>query len=342
MDNPLVAIVILNFNGAKYLQKFLPNVIENSNEVWAQVVVADNGSTDDSVAYLQANFPNIKLLAWQDNLGYAGGYNKALSQIKASYFVLLNSDVEVSKDWLLPVITLLQSDDKIVAAQPKILDFNRKSYFEYAGGSGGFIDVYGYPFAAGRVFNTIEEDTGQYNQQMPIFWASGACLFVNAEAFWEVGGLDADFFAHQEEIDLCWRLQRAGYEIFSCPSSEVFHVGGGTLNYANPRKTFLNFRNNLIMLSKNLSLGRLCWIIPQRLVLDGIAALQSVVENKSFVDLWAILKAHFAFYASIFSIIKKRQSLHLPYDLPVTMYKRSVLWKYFVERKKTVRQLFKF
>lgn len=341
MDNPLVAIVILNFNGKKFLQQFLPNVIGNSNEDWAQVVVADNGSTDGSVAYLQAHFPNIKLLAWEENLGYAGGYNKALSQIDATYFVLLNSDVEVTKDWLLPVVALLQSDDKVVAAQPKILDYNRKDFFEYAGGSGGFLDVYGYPFAAGRVFDTVEKDNGQYNQQMPIFWASGACLFVNAEAFWQVGGLDADFFAHQEEIDLCWRLQRAGFEIFSCPTSEVFHVGGGTLNYANPHKTFLNFRNNLTMLSKNLSVGRLCWLLPQRLVLDGVAALQSVIKNKSFGDLWAILKAHFAFYASIPSVIKKRKAVNLPYTLPVTMYKRSVLWKYFIERKKTVRELFK-
>ena len=341
MSHPLVAIVILNYNGEKFLHDFLPGVVANSSESWAKFIVADNGSTDNSVAYMKRNFPQVQLIELKENTGYAGGYNRALSMIEAEYFVLLNSDIEVTKDWLLPVISLLQSDEKIAAAQPKILSFQKRDYFEYAGAAGGFMDVLGYPFAAGRVFDTVEKDEGQYGQQTPIFWASGACLFVSARAFWEVGGLDSDFFAHQEEIDLCWRLQRAGYEVWSCPQSEVYHVGGGTLSYANPRKTFLNFRNNLVMLCKNLPLIALLVVLPQRLILDGVAALQSIIKYKSLQDVWAIFKAHIAFYGSIPSIVKKRQLLKLPYKLPVTMYKQSVLWKYFVERKKTAQAIFK-
>lgn len=341
MNHPLVAIVILNYDGKDFLEQFLPNVIENSNEEWAEIIVADNGSSDNSGTFLKSEFPNIRLLTWQENLGYAGGYNKALSLIDAEYFVLLNSDVEVTKGWLQPLVSLLQSDEKIAAAQPKILDFNKRSYFEYAGAAGGFIDVLGYPFCAGRVFDTVEKDNGQYDQSIPVFWASGACLFISAKAFKKVGGFDADFFAHQEEIDLCWRLQRAGYEIWSCPQSEIFHVGGGTLAYSNPRKTFLNFRNNLIMLAKNISCFRLSFVIPQRLVLDGIAALQSVIKHKSLRDLFAILKAHFAFYAAVPSVLKKRRRFKYPYKLPLVMYKQSVLWKYFFRDKKTADSLFK-
>jgi GT2 family glycosyltransferase len=341
MNHPLVAIVILNYNGKKFLQQFLPSVIENSNESWAKIIVADNASTDGSVDFMRSTFPEIQLIELAENYGYAGGYNMALKQIEAEFYVLLNSDIEVTKNWLNAAVSLLQSDEKIAAAQPKILDFYKRDFFEYAGAAGGFIDVLGYPFSAGRVFDNIEKDEGQYDQPLPIFWASGACLFVRAKAFWQAGGFDADFFAHQEEIDLCWRLQRMGYEIWSCPQSEVFHVGGGTLSYANPRKTFLNFRNNLVMLSKNLSLLWLLIVLPQRLVLDGVAALHSVIKHQSLKDLWAIMKAHFAFYVSVPSIIQKRIAFKQPYSLPVSMYKQSVLWKYFFERKKTAREIFK-
>jgi GT2 family glycosyltransferase len=341
MNHPLVAIVILNYNGKKFLQQFLPSVIENSNESWAKIIVADNASSDGSVDFMRSTFPEVQLIELTENYGYAGGYNMALKQIEAEFFVLLNSDIEVTKNWLNAAVSLLQSDEKIAAAQPKILDFYKRDFFEYAGAAGGYIDVLGYPFSAGRVFDYIEKDEGQYDQPLPIFWASGACLFVRAKAFWQAGGFDADFFAHQEEIDLCWRLQRMSYEIWSCPQSEVFHVGGGTLSYANPRKTFLNFRNNLLMLCKNLSLLWLLIVIPQRLVLDGVAALQSVIKHQSLKDLWAIMKAHFAFYASVPSIIQKRIEFKQPYSLPVSMYKQSVLWKYFFERKKTAREIFK-
>jgi GT2 family glycosyltransferase len=341
MNHPLVAIVILNYNGKKFLEKFLPTVIEHSNESWAQVIVADNASSDDSVALLQTYFPNIQLIKLAKNYGYAGGYNRALKEVKAEFYVMLNSDVEVSKNWLHPLVSLLQSDEKIAAVQPKILDFYQREYFEYAGAAGGYIDILGYPFCAGRVFDCIEKDEGQYNQPMPIFWASGACCMVRAKSFWKVGGFDEKFFAHQEEIDLCWRLYRAGYEVWSSPLSEVFHVGGGTLHYSNPRKVFLNYRNNLIMLSKNLPWWWLLIVIPQRLVLDGIAAWQSVFKRESFKELWAIAKAHLAYYASVFHILKCRRFHPFPYSLPISMYKQSVLWKYFIERKRTARQIFK-
>ena len=301
------AVVILNWNGKHWLEKFLPNVIFNSSDV--TVIVADNNSTDNSVSFLQEKFPEIQIIQNDGNYGYAKGYNLALKQIDAEYFVLLNSDIEVTKDWISPIVSLMDSDKTISACQPKILDYNNKSKFEYAGASGGYIDKFGYPFCRGRIFDELEEDKGQYNDAIEVFWATGACLFVRSSHFREVGGLDEDFFAHQEEIDLCWRLKNKGYKIMVEPKSEVYHVGGGTLNVGSPFKTHLNFRNNLYMLFKNLPLSSLFTIIPVRLVLDGIAAITFLKKEKGMSHLFAIMKAHFSFYFEIPKLITKRRKI---------------------------------
>jgi hypothetical protein len=301
------AVVILNWNGKHWLEKFLPNVISNSLD--ATVIVADNNSTDDSVSYLKENFPNIQIIQNNGNYGYAKGYNLSLKQIDAQYFILLNSDIEVTENWISPIISLMDSNNTISACQPKILDYNNKTKFEYAGASGGYIDKFGYPFCRGRIFDDLEEDKGQYNKVTEVFWATGACLFVRASHFWEVGGLDNDFFAHQEEIDLCWRFKNKGYKIMADPKSVVYHVGGGTLNVGSPFKTHLNFRNNLYMLFKNLPLSSLFTVIPTRLVLDGIAAITFLNKEKGMSHLFAIAKAHFAFYFEIPKLITKRRKI---------------------------------
>ena len=302
------AVVILNWNGKHWLEKFLPNVISNSLD--ATVIVADNNSTDDSVSYLKENFPNIQIIQNNGNYGYAKGYNLSLKQIDAQYFILLNSDIEVTENWISPIISLMDSNNTISACQPKILDYNNKKKFEYAGASGGYIDKFGYPFCRGRIFDDLEEDKGQYNKATEVFWATGACLFVRASHFWKVGGLDNDFFAHQEEIDLCWRLKNKGYKIMVEPKSEVYHVGGGTLNAESPFKTHLNFRNNLYMLFKNLPLSSFFIIIPVRLVLDGIAAITFLKKEKGMSHLFAIMKAHFTFYFEIPKLISKRRKIN--------------------------------
>jgi len=301
------AVVILNWNGKDWLEKFLPNVISESSD--ATVIVADNNSSDDSVKFLEENYPNIRIIQNDGNYGYAKGYNLALKQIDAQYFVLLNSDIEVTKDWISPIISLMDSDKTISACQPKILDYNNKNEFEYAGASGGYIDKFGYPFCRGRIFDDLEEDKGQYNDATEVFWATGACLFVRSSDFWEVGGLDEDFFAHQEEIDLCWRLKNKGYKIMVEPKSVVYHVGGGTLNVDSPFKTHLNFRNNLYMMFKNLPLSSLFIIIPIRLVLDGIAAITFLSNKKGISHLFAVMKAHFSFYFEIPKLITKRRKI---------------------------------
>ncbi|MGZ4091263.1 MAG: glycosyltransferase family 2 protein, partial [Bacteroidia bacterium] len=248
MIEPRVAVVILNYNGKKFLEKFLPGIIKHSAP--HQIYVADNSSTDDSVTYLKTNFPSVRIIANNGNFGYATGYNLALKHVNADYFILLNSDVEVTPKWIDPVIELMQKDPSIAACQPKLIDFNRRDLFEYAGASGGFIDNYCYPFCRGRLFTSIEKDHDQFNDATEVFWATGACLFIKAEAFWKVNGLDDDYFAHMEEIDLCWRLKNVGYKIFVQPASVVYHIGGGTLNKFSSQKTYLNFRNNLTTLTK--------------------------------------------------------------------------------------------
>ena len=279
-----IAVVILNWNGKIWLEKFLDNVIENSKT--AEIVVVDNNSKDNSISYLTKNYPTIRIIKNKGNYGYAKGYNEALKQINSEYFILLNSDIEVTENWISPVIDLMEKDKKISACQPKILDYNHRNKFEYAGACGGFIDKFGYPFCRGRIFNHLEEDLGQYNDSKEVFWALEACLFVRTTHFFEIGGLDEDFFAHQEEIDLCWRLKNKGYKIFVEPKSLVYHVGGGTLNVGSPFKTHLNFRNNLYMLFKNLPLSSLFIIMPIRLVLDGIASITFLGKKKGVSHLF--------------------------------------------------------
>jgi len=319
-----LAVVILNWNGKAWLQKFLPTLVSHSAE--ATVFVADNGSDDDSVSFLTQEFPTVKIIENNENLGFAGGYNKALNHIHADYYVLINSDVEVTENWLSPIISFMDGDKNIAACQPKLLDYNNREKFEYAGASGGYIDNLGYPFCRGRIFDDLEEDKGQYNNATEVFWATGACIFVRADAFWEVGGFDADFFAHQEEIDLCWRMKNKGYKIMVEPKSVVYHVGGGTLDAGSPFKTHLNFRNNLSMLFKNLPLSYLFFIIPIRLVLDGVAALTFLNKPKGIGHLFAVMKAHFAFYFAIPKLITKRQKINQKNKV-VGKMKKSILIK---------------
>ena len=301
------AVIILNWNGKDWLEKLLPTVVQYGSDV--EIIVADNGSTDDSISFLSENFPAIRIVNNKENLGFAGGYNKALNQIHAEYYVLLNSDVEVSGNWIAPIIDLMDSDKNIAACQPKLLDYNNRDKFEYSGASGGFIDRFGYPFCRGRIFDCLEEDCGQYNDAIEVFWATGACIFLKTEAFWEVGGFDEEFFAHQEEIDLCWRLKNKGYKIMVEPSSVIYHVGGGTLDAGSPFKTHLNFRNNLKMLFKNLPLPSLFVVIPIRLLLDAVAAITFLKQKNGFSHFFAIVKAHFAFYFAIPKLMAKRQNI---------------------------------
>lgn len=298
-----IAIAILNWNGKSWLEKFLPNVLENSQS--AEVYVIDNASTDDSVAYISTYFPSVKIVVNQQNHGFAGGYNEGLKQIHSDIYCLLNSDVEVTPGWLDPVAILFEKNPDIAAIQPKILDYNRKNFFEFAGAGGGLIDNLGYPYCRGRVFENVEEDKGQYNDETEIFWASGCCLFIRSEDFWNQNGFDARFFAHQEEIDLCWRLKNSGRKIYYTGKSAIYHVGGGTLQKQNPRKTYLNIRNNLSMMLKNLPSGKL-YLIFIRLCLDGIAGIYFMFKH-GFSHTWAVIKAHFGFYAQLPGTLKLRQ-----------------------------------
>tara|TARA_B100001758_G_scaffold247807_1_gene267417 strand:+ start:32 stop:1054 length:1023 start_codon:yes stop_codon:yes gene_type:complete len=302
-----IAIIILNWNGKEWLQKFLPTLVENSND--ATVFLADNGSYDDSLFFIKKEFPSVRIIENNENLGFAGGYNKALTHIQAKYYVLVNSDLEVAPAWLSPIISLMDRDKNIAACQPKIIDYNNRKRFEYAGASGGYIDNLGYPFCRGRIFNHLEEDKGQYNDLKEVFWATGACLFLRSDAFWAVGGFDASFFAHQEEIDLCWRMKNNGFKIMVQPQSIVYHVGGGTLNSGSSFKTYLNFRNNLYMLFKNLPAYYLFFIIPIRLFLDGIAAISFLAKKKGVSHFLSVIKAHFAFYFAIPKLIAKRYKI---------------------------------
>jgi GT2 family glycosyltransferase len=304
MSLPKVAVVILNWNGKDFLQKFLPNVLNHSPE--GSVYVADNASTDDSINLLKEKFPEVKIVINDSNGGFAKGYNDALKKIEAEYYVLLNSDVEVAENWIEPIIKLMDIDRSIAACQPKILDYNNKNKFEYAGAAGGFIDKYGYPFCRGRIFNDIEEDRNQYNDIREIFWATGACMFVRASVYHNLQGFDEDYFAHMEEIDLCWRMKNTGHKIFVVPSSVVYHVGGGTLNKVNPRKTFLNFRNNLTTLVKNDQSGFLFFKFCYRLMLDGVAGIVFVLKGE-LSHCIAIIKAHFSVYGSLGKTLKKRK-----------------------------------
>ncbi len=334
-----VAVVILNYNGKSFLEQFLKNAIEYSQP--HQVVVADNASTDDSMNYLQKNFPEVQLIRNSTNTGYAGGYNEALKQVDAEYYILLNNDVEVSPNWIQPLLELMEKDNSIAACQPKVLDQKNKNLFEYAGASGGSIDKYGYPFCRGRIFETIEEDKGQYNDIKQIFWASGACLMLRSKTFWELDGFDADYFAHMEEIDLCWRMQNLGHTIFVNPSSFVYHVGGGTLNKQSSQKTFLNFRNSLVTLTKNHPSKSLFFKLVMRLILDGIAGCRFLLKFQ-FGQLIAILQAHGSYYWNLNTTLKKRKALkklndyHLKFE---HSYPNSIVYAHFVKGLKKYSEL---
>lgn len=304
MPNKL-AVAILNWNGKNWLEKFLPSVVSFSQN--ADIYVIDNLSTDDSITYIQTHFPTVKIIKNTQNYGFAGGYNEGLREIKNEYYCLLNSDVEVTENWTVPVLELFEKDPSIAAIQPKILSFNHKTFFEFAGAAGGLIDNLGYPYCRGRVFDDVEEDKGQYDDETEIFWASGCSFFIRSKDFWEQKGFDERFFAHQEEIDLCWRLINSGRKIFYTGKSKVYHVGGGTLNKQSAQKTYLNIRNNLSMMLKNLPFPKLVALIFFRLCLDGIAGIYFGLKN-GFPHLWAVVRAHFGFYAQLPGTWKLRQN----------------------------------
>lgn len=330
-QKPAVAIVILNWNGKNFLEQFLPSVLASAYEN-KRVIVADNASSDDSVAFLKAHYPQVEILQNSTNEGFAKGYNTALKQVQSDYYVLLNSDVEVTPNWINSVIELMESDAAIVACQPKLLAYNTKSFFEYAGAAGGWIDSLGYPFMRGRVFDICEEDNGQYNDAAPCFWASGAALFVRASIYHEMGGLDEFFFAHQEEIDFCWRLQLAGYKVYTQPASVVYHVGGGTLPKGSSRKVYLNFRNNLIMLYKNYSLLQRIVKIPVRIGLDAVSAWKELLAGEG-TYFTAVLKAHLHFCKWL--LFQKGQSVWpvKRQGKPAGIYGGFIVWQHFVKKK---------
>ncbi len=323
-----IAVVILNWNGKALLEQFLPSVIQYSKE--AQIYVADNASTDDSVAFVRSNFPTVQLIQNRENAGFAKGYNEALKAIDAPLLCLLNSDIEVTENWLDPIVTEFNSHEATAIIQPKILDYKNPSAFEYAGAAGGFIDAYGYPYCRGRIFDTLEEDQGQYNDEASIFWASGACMFIRNAVFKTLNGFDASFFAHMEEIDLCWRAYNKQYQIRYIGHSTVYHVGGATLKTDNPKKIFLNFRNSLFTLVKNASSQ--VWLkVFIRMVLDGVAALRFLVQLKPLFFL-AILRAHFAFYLQLPRLIKFRKSVP---KRDGYHHSKSIVWSYFIKKKRT-------
>lgn len=328
-----VKVVILNWNGRDHLLQFLPSVISTTPD-YADIVVADNGSTDDSVDLVRQKFPSVELLIFDENYGYAGGYNRAAALLDADYLVLLNSDVETTLGWLDPLITALDSDVSLIAVQPKIRAYTQKEYFEYAGASGGFIDTLGYPFCRGRILSVTEMDNGQYDSPRYCFWASGACLVCRKEIFTEVGGLDEEFFAHMEEIDMCWRAQLYGYRVGVEPRSVVYHLGGGTLPVNSPRKIYLNYRNNLAMLYKNLSSAKFCFVFPVRLVMDGMSAAVFLLQGKfSFVR--KIWDAHIHFYRWIKTLRGKRKEILLhKISEPGGIYRGSIVLRFFLVSKR--------
>ncbi|RYG53577.1 MAG: glycosyltransferase family 2 protein [Chitinophagaceae bacterium] len=332
-----VSIVILNWNGRSFLEEFLPSVVATTYR-HREIVLADNASSDDSIQFVQATYPEIRIIRLAKNFGFTKGYNEALKQVQADYYILLNSDVEVEPGWVEPMVALLEASPVIGICQPKLLQHTNRDLFEYAGAAGGWIDKLGYPFARGRIFDYCERDNGQYNEAQPIFWASGAAMFVRASLYHRLGGFEEYFFAHQEEIDFCWRAQHAGFEVYACPASVVYHVGGGTLPKGNSRKVFLNFRNNLIMLAKNLPVAEAILKISCRFWLDAISAWKSLFagQGKYFV---AVVEAHVAFFFWLF--IKRKHSL-FPEKRNAKLHgylHRSVVWAHFVEGKKKFMEI---
>ena len=333
---PSVAIVILNFNGRNYLERFLPSVIAStySNK---KIVLADNASIDDSIEFVRVHFPSVEIILNTQNDGFAGGYNWALQHVEAEYYVLLNSDVEVTENWIEPIIDLMRSNEKIAACQPKLLSYHQPHLFEYAGASGGWIDSLGYPFSRGRIFDVLENEAHQYDSTEEVFWATGAAMFVRSKVFHALNGFDASFFAHQEEIDLCWRMQLAGYKIFVCPQSVVYHVGAGTLPRGG-RKVFLNFRNNLTMLCKNLPFSEKCWKLPLRFLLDAISAWKGLLTGDT--DFFrAIVKAHWAVVRWWIFAKKQQVKEKKPMSSLGGVFKGAIVWQHFIRNKRFFREI---
>jgi hypothetical protein len=332
---PKFAIIILNWNGEALLTRYLPSVVTYSGE--ATVYLADNASTDGSVAFVKQHYPSVRIIENKVNGGFAKGYNDALKQVDADVFCLLNSDVEVSENWLEPVWKLMSEHPEAAVVQPKILDLLKKDCFEYAGAAGGFLDRLGYPFCRGRIFQALEEDRGQYNDVTEIFWATGACMFVRADVFWELKGFDEGYFAHQEEIDFCWRAQNKGYKVFYTGYSTIYHLGGSTLSNMNPKKTFLNFRNSLYSITKNLPGKRFFLVILIRLLLDFVAALRFVLQGKWRHSL-AVLKAHLSYYRNFYSMYAKRKNATFARNYYITT---SIVWSHFVHQVSNFNDLIK-
>ena len=329
-----IAIIILNWNGQKLLAKFLPSVVNFSSQK-ADIYIADNASTDGSIAYVQEFFPAIKIVENATNGGFAKGYNDALQMIQADIYCLLNSDVEVTENWLDPILKVFKTDEKTAIIQPKLLDFKDKTKFEYAGAGGGFVDLYGYPFCRGRIFNHLETDQGQFNDEADIFWASGACLFIRSKIYHLLEGFDEDYFAHQEEIDLCWRTQNIGYKVKYVGTAAVYHVGGATLQETNPQKTYLNFRNSLLNVVKNVPKKWLLFVVFSRLLLDGVAGVKFMIELRP-IHTWAILKAHLSFYKNFYKFLKKRKKLS---KKPAYNLYTSIVWQHFALKRKVFNDL---
>ncbi len=340
MHQPKVAAVIIHWNRCKLLEQFLPFLMA-STYTNLEVYVADNASTDDTIPFLEAHYPAVKIIRLDKNYGYAGGYNEALKYVKADYYVLINNDIEVTPGWVEPVIAEMQKSSNIAACQPKLLQYHHKDKFEYAGAAGGMMDNLGYVFCRGRIFEVDEVDKHQYQDTTEIFWASGACLFIRAEAFHEVGGFDKHFFAHMEEVDMCWRLQQRGYRIMAVPASEVYHVGGGTLSKQSPQKTYLNFKNSLCMLFKNLPASKLIWLIPLRSFLDLLSSIFFLM-NALPQHSWAIHRAHADFFFNIgqwYKLRKEAQAQVTTHDLHGT-YKGSIVYQHFIKRIRYYSELF--
>lgn len=334
-----VAVVILGWNGKKYMEQFMPSVMQHTDTDLCEIIVADNMSSDGSVEFIRDKYPTVTIIQNTRNGGYAGGYNDALKHVNAEYYVLLNQDIEVTAGWIENVIAEMEEDANIAAAQPKLRSYYEPTHFEYAGASGGYLDKFVYAFCRGRVFDTLEQDNGQYDNVTDIFWATGACLFIRSKDYWEAGALDEDFFAHQEEIDLCWRLKSLGKRNIVVPQSVVYHVGGGSLPQGNPRKTYLNFRNSLMMMFKNLPLSTLWWLMPFRFRLDDVAALQSIVKDKNLNSFKAIYKARWHFFTALPSLIEKRKAVKAKSSNH--LYSKSVMWQYFIKGKKTFSAIVK-
>ena len=330
-----IAIVILNWNGRALLEKFLPSVVSYSQDD-AEIYIADNNSSDDSIDFLNKNYPKVKIIKNKINGGFAKGYNDALKRIDADVYALVNSDIEVTKNWLKPIIKAFKEDSSTAVIQPKLLDYKNKSKFEYAGAAGGYVDFMGYPFCRGRIFMNLETDNGQFNDTTDIFWASGACFFIKSEIYHEQKGFDEQYFAHQEEIDLCWRVQNEGHQIKYVGASTVYHVGGATLRETNPHKTFLNFRNSLFTISKNVPKRFVFIVIFLRLLMDGIAGLKFVFELRP-IHTWAIIKAHLSFYMHLPKMLSKRRALS--FKQTNYFYCFSIVWQHFILRKQKFTEL---